>query len=155
MRRISTETPLELVEMFITLFSIFKDSTAISSVLMDDFRSCQGYLFLQDYLLQLGEMDDHSVDEASRSMVICVSNFTMVGYTPLRPSRSIGAPFQDSDFRMPQATENGTTELYYCQFQVTFQLAVPKFVANLPIMFPSLENWARTLQRSLQVHFNV
>ena len=28
---------------------------------------------------------------------------------------------------------------YYCQFQVTFQRTVPKFVANLPITFPSLE----------------
>ncbi len=111
MRQIHTETPLELVEMFITLFSIFKDSTAISSVLMDDFRSCHGYLFLQDYLLLLGEMDDDSAAEACRSMVICVLNFTMVGFTPLRPSRSIGAPFQDSDFQMPEATENGTIEL--------------------------------------------
>jgi hypothetical protein len=27
----------------------------------------------------------------------------------------------------------------YCRFQVTFQHAVPKFVANLPITFPSSE----------------
>ena len=27
----------------------------------------------------------------------------------------------------------------YCRFQVTFQRAVPKFVANLPITFPSSE----------------
>ena len=28
---------------------------------------------------------------------------------------------------------------YYCRFQVTFQRAVPKFVANLTITFPSSE----------------
>ena len=32
-----------------------------------------------------------------------------------------------------------TTSLAYCRFQVTFQRAGPKFVANLPITFPSLE----------------
>jgi hypothetical protein len=28
-------------------------------------------------------------------------------------------------------------EIAYCRFQVTFQRAVPKFVANLPITFPT------------------
>jgi hypothetical protein len=32
-----------------------------------------------------------------------------------------------------------TEYLGYCRFQVTFQRAVPKFVANLPITFPSSE----------------
>jgi hypothetical protein len=118
MHQIHAESPLELVEIFITLFSIFKDSTAISSVLMDDFRSCHGYLFLQDYLLQLGEIGDDSAAEACRNMIICVSNFTMVGFTPLRPSRSIGAPFQDSGFQIPEATENGTFQLYQYYFSV-------------------------------------
>jgi hypothetical protein len=30
-----------------------------------------------------------------------------------------------------------TTSLAYCRFQVTFQRAGPKFVANLPTTFPS------------------
>jgi hypothetical protein len=50
---------------------------------------------------------------------------------------------------------NECLKVYYCRFQVTFQRAVPKFVANLPIMFPSLENGVRTSQQSLQVRFNV
>ena len=116
MRQIQAIALLELVEMFITLFSMLKDSAAISSVLLDDFRSCHGYLFVQDYLLQLGELDDDVAAEACRNMVLCVANFTMVGYTPLRPSRSIGAPFQDSEFEMPQATENGITQLCDCAF---------------------------------------
>lgn len=116
MRQIQATALLELVEMFITLFSMLKDSASISSVLMDDFRSCHGYLFVQDYLLQLGELDDDVAAEASRNMVLCVANFTMVGYTPLRPSRSIGAPFQDSEFEMPEATENGITQLCDCTF---------------------------------------
>ncbi|XP_046865023.1 WD repeat and FYVE domain-containing protein 3-like isoform X2 [Xenia sp. Carnegie-2017] len=109
MRRIQTENPLDLVEMFVTLFCILRDSTTITSILMDDFRSCHGYLFLKDYLLLLGQIDDHSAADACRNMVICVSNFTMVGFIPLRPSRSIGAPFQDSDFQIPEAAENGNT----------------------------------------------
>ena len=110
MQRMQTETPVELVEMFRTLFSILKDSTAITSVLMDDFRSCHAYLFLSDYLLQLGEMAGDEAVEACRDMVICVSSFTLVGYTPLRPPTSIGAPFQESDFQIPETTENGKAQ---------------------------------------------
>jgi hypothetical protein len=47
-------------------------------------------------------------------------------------------------------------QVYYCRFQVTVQH--PKFVANLPITFPTskFENWVRTSQQSSrQVHFNV
>ena len=35
--------------------------------------------------------------------------------------------------------ESALSELNYCRFQVTFQRAFPKFVANLPITFPSSE----------------
>ena len=107
MQQIQATNPVELVEMFVSLFSILKDSTAISSVLMDDFRSCHGYLFLSDYLTQLEQMQDEAAMEASKSMVICVSSFVMVGFTPLRPPKSIGAPFQDAGFEIPDATENG------------------------------------------------
>lgn len=114
MQRIQTKNPLEIVEMLVTLFSILKDSTAISSVLMDDFRSCHGYLFLTDFLLQLGEAQQEATKEACRNMALCVSSFTMVGFTALRPPQSIGAPFQDADFRIPEAMENGKTYCLSC-----------------------------------------
>jgi hypothetical protein len=44
-------------------------------------------------------------------------------------------------FEVPCSNEcsHGSRFIFYCRFQVTFQRAVPKFVANLPITFPSSE----------------
>lgn len=52
MKRVPELAPLELVEMFVTLFCFLKDSSEVSSTLMDDFRQAQGYLFLSDFLLR-------------------------------------------------------------------------------------------------------
>jgi WD repeat and FYVE domain-containing protein 3 len=45
-------SPLELVEMFVTVFCLLKDSSDVTQTLLDDFRSCQGYNFLTDFLLR-------------------------------------------------------------------------------------------------------
>ena len=53
MQRIQELSPLELVDMFVTVFCFLKDSSEASHVLLDDFRTCQGYVFLSDFLLRL------------------------------------------------------------------------------------------------------
>jgi len=52
MQRVQELSPIELVEMFVTVFCFLKDSSEVSQVLLDDFRTCQGYLFLTDFLLR-------------------------------------------------------------------------------------------------------
>jgi hypothetical protein len=52
MKRVPELAPLELVEMFVTVFCFLKDSSEVSSTLLDDFRQAQGYLFLSDFLLK-------------------------------------------------------------------------------------------------------
>ncbi len=52
MQRVQELSPLELVEMFVTVFCFLKDSSEVSQILLDDFRSCQGYVFLSEFLLQ-------------------------------------------------------------------------------------------------------
>lgn len=52
MQRVPELAPLELVEMFVTVFCFLKDSSEVSSILLDDFRQAQGYLFLSDFLLK-------------------------------------------------------------------------------------------------------
>lgn len=46
-------SPLEIVEMFVTVFCFLKDSSEVSQTLLDDFRSSQGYAFLAEFLLRL------------------------------------------------------------------------------------------------------
>ena len=43
--------PLEVVEMFVTVFCFLKDSAQNSETLLEDFRTCQGYIFLSEFLL--------------------------------------------------------------------------------------------------------
>lgn len=43
---------LQVVEMFVAVFCFLKDSSEVSQLLLDDFRSCQGYLFLSEFLLK-------------------------------------------------------------------------------------------------------
>ena len=45
-------TPLEIVEMFVTVFCFLKDSSKDSQTLLDDFRTCQGYTFLSEFVLR-------------------------------------------------------------------------------------------------------
>lgn len=52
MRRLTFGNPLEIVEMFVTVFCFLKDSSQVSQILMDDFKASQGYIFLSDFLLK-------------------------------------------------------------------------------------------------------
>lgn len=52
MQRIPELAPLEVVEMFVTIFCFLKDSSEVSQTLLDDFRACQGYIFLSEFLLK-------------------------------------------------------------------------------------------------------
>lgn len=52
MQRVQELSPIELVEMFVTVFCFLKDSSDVSQILLDDFRTCQGYVFLSEFLLK-------------------------------------------------------------------------------------------------------
>ena len=53
MQRIQELSPIEQVEMFVTVFCFLKDSCEVSQILMEDFKSCQGYNYLCEFLLRL------------------------------------------------------------------------------------------------------
>lgn len=113
MRRIQQVNPLELVEMIVTLVCCLKDSSDISHYLLADFRSCHGYLFLSDLLLTLGEMEGSEAREACRNVVLLVSSLVMIGHVTLRPLISIGAPFQDPTFQIPEPLGGGLLLFLY------------------------------------------
>lgn len=52
MQRGQDLSPLEIVEMFVAVFCFLKDSSEVSQTLLEDFRTCQGYTFLNDFLLK-------------------------------------------------------------------------------------------------------
>lgn len=52
MQRAQDLSPLEIIEIFVSIFCVLKDSSEVAQTLLEDFRSCQGYLFLSDFLLR-------------------------------------------------------------------------------------------------------
>lgn len=118
MRKIQQVNPLELVEMIVTLVCCLKDSSEISHFLLADFRSCLGYLFLSELLLMLGEMTGNEAREACRNVTLLVSSLVMIGHVTLRPLVSIGAPFQDPAFQVPEPLGGGVSVRNIEAFQV-------------------------------------
>lgn len=118
MRKIQQDNPLELVEMIVTLVCCLKDSSEISHYLLADFRSCHGYLFLSELLLMLGDMTGNEAHEACRNVTLLVSSLVMIGHVTLRPLVSIGAPFQDPDFQIPEPVGGGVSVRNIEAFQV-------------------------------------
>lgn len=110
MKRVPELAPLELVEMFVTVFCFLKDSSEVSSVLMDDFRQAQGYLFLSDFLLRLETENSKEAHEAVRNLVLMITSLCMCGYIELKPSQaSSGSLFQMPGFVLPQPSGRGTS----------------------------------------------
>jgi len=93
------DDPLAVVEMFVTLMCVLKDSADVSPVLLDGFRDCHGYKFLHGTLLGFStkaSVDDDS-KEACRNLVILISSLVMTGHVQLLPSSTISTPFQTKD----------------------------------------------------------
>lgn len=103
---------LECVEMLVTVFCFLKDSSDVSQVLVDDFRTAHGYSFLVDFLLRLDAERQRGNDEAEpalRNLVLMVAALCTCGHTPLRPPPA--APqtvFQMPGFRMPCSGVGGS-----------------------------------------------
>ncbi|KAF5299222.1 hypothetical protein FQA39_LY02395 [Lamprigera yunnana] len=110
MQRVPELAPLELVEMFVTVFCFLKDSSEVSSTLLDDFRQAQGYLFLSEFLLKLENERSNEAQESVRNLVLMVTSLCMCGYIELKPSQaSTGSLFQMQGFLLPQPSGRGTS----------------------------------------------
>uniref|UniRef100_A0A1B6CRC4 Uncharacterized protein n=1 Tax=Clastoptera arizonana TaxID=38151 RepID=A0A1B6CRC4_9HEMI len=112
-------SPLEIVEMFVAVFCFLKDSSEVSQTLLEDFRSCQGYGFLSDFLLKLEHDTSPEAVEAVRNLVLMIASLSMCGYTEIRPNPgSMGTLFQIMGFTMPQPSGRGASVRNIQAFQV-------------------------------------
>ncbi|GLG99384.1 Neurobeachin [Gryllus bimaculatus] len=119
MQRVQELSPLEIVEMFVTVFCFLKDSSDVSQTLLDDFRSCQGYVFLSEFLLKLEHDSSAESQEAIRNLVLMVASLSMCGHIELRPSQaSMGSLFQMLGFILPQPSGRGASVRNIQAFQV-------------------------------------
>ncbi|KAJ8676714.1 hypothetical protein QAD02_012501 [Eretmocerus hayati] len=137
MQRVPELAPLEIVEMFVTVFCFLKDSSEVSQTLLDDFRACQGYIFLSEFLLKNAssrlEQDNRTeAQDAIRNLVLMLASLTMCGHTELKPSTaSMGSLFQILGFTLPQPSNRGGSVRNIQAFQVLQSVFVK---SNSPLL---------------------
>ncbi|XP_034186854.1 WD repeat and FYVE domain containing 3 bchs isoform X3 [Osmia lignaria lignaria] len=137
MQRVPELAPLEVVEMFVTVFCFLKDSSEVSQTLLDDFRACQGYIFLSEFLLKHApsrlEQDSRAeAQDAIRNLVLMLASLTMCGHTELKPSQaSMGSLFQMLGFTLPQPSNRGGSVRNIQAFQVLQSVFVK---SNSPLL---------------------
>ncbi|XP_055626947.1 WD repeat and FYVE domain-containing protein 3 isoform X3 [Toxorhynchites rutilus septentrionalis] len=120
MRRSSQLLPIEVVEMLVSVFCFLKDSSAVSQVLLDDFKSCQGYLFLVDFLIKLVQEGQElpETEAAVRNLVLMTASLCICGYNELNVKINNISLFQMQGFKMPQISNRGTCVRNLHAFQV-------------------------------------
>ncbi|KAL1139731.1 hypothetical protein AAG570_006709 [Ranatra chinensis] len=132
MKRGQDLSPLEIVEMFVAVFCFLKDSSEVSQTLLEDFRTCQGYTFLSDFLLKLENDKSAEATEATRNLVLMVVSLSMCGQTELRPSQaSMGSLFQMLGFTLPQPSGRGASVRNIQAFLVLQSVFLKSNSANL------------------------
>jgi len=94
--------PLGVVEMFVTLTCVLKDSADASPILLDSFHDCQGYKFLAQTLVKFSQSNNDQAQEACRNLVLLAASLVMTGYSQILPSMAISTPFHENEYAIPQ-----------------------------------------------------
>uniref|UniRef100_A0A4Y0BJI3 DUF4704 domain-containing protein n=1 Tax=Anopheles funestus TaxID=62324 RepID=A0A4Y0BJI3_ANOFN len=111
MQRIVTSNPLDVIEMLLSICGFLQQSSHCSQQLMDDFKECQGYLFLIDCLLKLHhdiptkEKNGELTNDMFQKLIKIVLSLCYCGYaqvTPLHAMDMSKARFQVQEFRLQQ-----------------------------------------------------
>ncbi|CAG0897177.1 unnamed protein product [Cyprideis torosa] len=103
-------SPLEIVEMLVSVFCFLKDSSDGSQVLLEDFRNCGGYTYLTDFLLRLEKDHSEEARDAVRNLVLIVASLSMCGFMELKPTQSdSNFVFQLPGFSIPQPSSRGAS----------------------------------------------
>ncbi|CAL1295954.1 unnamed protein product [Larinioides sclopetarius] len=133
MQRVQELSPLEIVEMFVTVFCFLKDSSEVSQLILDDFRTCQGYIFLSEFLLRLEQNTSEEACEALRNIVLLIASLTSCGYIELKPSlASTGSLFQLPGFQLPHSSGSSVRNLQAFQvLQSVFMKAQTSYLCGL------------------------
>ncbi|XP_035209151.1 WD repeat and FYVE domain-containing protein 3-like, partial [Stegodyphus dumicola] len=133
MQRVQELSPLEIVEMFVTVFCFLKDSSEVSQIILDDFRTCQGYIFLSEFLLRLEQNTSEEACEALRNIVLLIASLTSCGYIELKPSHaSTGSLYSLPGFQIPHLSGASVRNLQAFQvLQSVFMKAQTPYLCSL------------------------
>ncbi|XP_050428058.1 WD repeat and FYVE domain-containing protein 3 [Adelges cooleyi] len=119
LRQSSDLSPLEIVDMFVTVSYFLKDSSDVAQVLLDDFNTANGYSFLSDFLLSLENDESNEAQEAMRNLVLIIASLSMSGYSELKPDPdNTDSRFQHLGFTIPQPKGPGQSVRNISAFSV-------------------------------------
>ncbi|XP_058177691.1 WD repeat and FYVE domain-containing protein 3 [Anopheles ziemanni] len=132
MQRTISFKPLDTVEMLLAIFGFLRQSSRLSQVLLDDFKQCQGYLFLVDFFLKIdqdkklltpdAEHGGSVAEESFRKLIPMIVSWCSCGYSQAPPLHPLPdnkkAQLQLQGFRMPHVTSKGTCVRNIYAFQV-------------------------------------
>ncbi|XP_071829084.1 WD repeat and FYVE domain-containing protein 3-like isoform X3 [Apostichopus japonicus] len=117
--RVQGLTIMEIVEMCFTVYSLLKDSSDKTAILVDDFRTSEGYVFLTDFALKLEEMTTEESKHSMRHLMFLMASLTSCGFRELRPNSAVlEAPFQLPGFTFPVPSGKGQSVRNLQAFQV-------------------------------------
>ena len=125
-----TFEPPDVADVFLLIVSCIQASTrsssAVSSLLLDDFRNCQGYIVLSELLLgvELSWTQQGAIAPLA-SVVSCVERLVFCGFVDL--PHSVGkdnAHLQHSDFKLPVPLQTTATAKNVMAFHVLHRVFV-------------------------------
>ncbi|XP_050072593.1 WD repeat and FYVE domain-containing protein 3 [Anopheles maculipalpis] len=112
MQRTITSKPFDIVEMLLSICGFLQQSSLCSQKLMDDFRECQGYLFLIDCLLKLNQGIENSDgndklynETMFQKLINMIVSLCYCGYAQVPSLHAMDvskAQFQMKEFRVSQ-----------------------------------------------------
>ncbi|ESN92292.1 hypothetical protein HELRODRAFT_194319 [Helobdella robusta] len=111
-------SPIEMVEMLVTLFCFLKDSSEVSQMILDDFRTCNGYNYLTEFLLSTEKMGSEEAMQALRNLILLVGSLCSCGFIELKPNLKTSSLFHMPGFVVPQSAGNGMSVRNLQAFQV-------------------------------------
>lgn len=117
---------LELVQALVCIMRFVRDTTEVTQTIIDDFKRCNGYGFLIEFLLRLELLAEGSDihHEATRSVVSNLEILTTSGFLELpSPPAVQTSPFQAS-FSIPKPRGKGASVRNVQAFQVLEQVFI-------------------------------
>uniref|UniRef100_A0A182NVL5 WD repeat and FYVE domain-containing protein 3 n=1 Tax=Anopheles dirus TaxID=7168 RepID=A0A182NVL5_9DIPT len=130
MQRSISSKPLDTVNMLCSICGFLQQSSQFSQTLMDDFKQCQGYLFLIDCLLKMNQdIHTHEGNDVQQQLdekmflklIQMIVTLCYCGYAqppPLHMMDISKAQFQLKEFRVPQRSSKAACIRNIHAFQV-------------------------------------
>ena len=95
---------IERQQLLVVLMTFIRETSFLSSILLDDFRLAFGYRILLDIAIRLEKENNAEANAALRNLFFCIEEFVSAGYSDIKLSNSNlnTSMFKLEGFKMPE-----------------------------------------------------